>query len=247
MSSKNKPKNSSRKVWFIKNTTTEGPGYLAQLLKKRKIQFSICDLQKGDSLPVIRNQDVVIVLGGPMSANDKTPSMRALLKWIRPLLKRKIPYLGICLGLQTLVKAAGGRVVKNSVKEIGLLMPNRRPFFCDLTKQGMADPLFSQFKNRFPIFQLHGETVVLKKGMVLLAQGDTCRNQVVRVGGNAYGFQGHLEMTTKLLSEWLVTDDDLKTKNAKALMRQWISVKKELHEHCERSFFNFLKIAKVVK
>ena len=96
------------KIWFIQNTSSEGPGYLEELLQHWKIKYQICSLQHGDALPAVRLKDAVIVLGGPMSANDQTHSMRNLLKWSQTLLEKQIPVLGICLGLQVLVKAAGG-------------------------------------------------------------------------------------------------------------------------------------------
>lgn len=238
-----KSKLRTKQVWFIKNTVTEGPAYLQDLLKQWKIPFRICDLQRGDRLPTLSPNDIVVVLGGPMSANDKTKSMRGLLKWIQKLLKRKIPYLGICLGLQTLVKAAGGKVIKNPVKEIGLKSENGAAYQCRLTNAGKKDPLFKKFPALFPIFQLHGETVVLKKGMSLLAEGDDCTNQIVKVAGNAYGFQGHLELTRPLLKVWLDDDADLKKMNSKALLKEWSQAEKQLQGYCEKAFFNFLSIA----
>lgn len=241
MSLRSKPRSSQ--VWFIKNTVTEGPGYLADLLKKWKVPFQICDLQKGDKLPQLKSRDIVVVLGGPMSANDKTKSMRGLLKWIKSLLKKKTPYLGICLGLQTLVKSAGGKVIKSPVKEVGLKTEKGKPYTCRLTGAGRKDPLFKKFPLSFPIFQLHGETVVLEKGMTLLAEGDDCKNQIVRVADKAYGFQGHLELTQPLLKVWLADDEDLKQKNSKVLLKEWARAEKKLQDHCEQVFLNFLKIA----
>ena len=41
--------------------------------------------------------------------------MKNELVFIRKVLEAEIPYLGICLGLQTMVRAAGGKVVKSPV------------------------------------------------------------------------------------------------------------------------------------
>ncbi len=233
-------------VWFIQNTTTEGPGYLGDLLKRWKIPVRICNLELGDALPEVADQDAVIVLGGPMSANDRTKTMQALLKWIRSLLRRDIPYLGICLGLQTLVKAAGGTVLKSPVKEVGLKMNDQFPYTCELTLEGKRDPLFRRFTKIFPIFQLHGETVGLTSDMTLLAKGQWCHNQVVRAGKRAYGIQGHLEVTTPLLTEWLQTDPDLKHYRPDFLIKEWLKEEKEMHYYCRKILLNFLKIADIV-
>ena len=181
-----------------------------------------------------------------MSANDATPTMRNLVNWSRTLIAKNTPYLGICLGLQVLVKSAGGKVVKSPVKEVGLKMNGRFPFMCDLTPDGRGDPLFFRSQKRFPIFQLHGETVELTHPMSLLAKGKWCRNQVVKVNDRAYGFQGHLEITTRLLANWLNTDDDLSEEDADVLLKDWFHVEKEMHYCCRKLLLNFLKIAEIV-
>ncbi len=236
----------SGRVWFIQNTHTEGPGYFGHLLKLWKIPFRICHLEKGDPLPPFTDCRAVILLGGPMSANDRTETMLSLLKWIRGLLRKGIPCLGICLGLQTLVKAAGGRVVKNPVKEIGLKMRGRMPFVCVKTKAADKDPLLRELSGTFPIFQLHGETVKLKKGMTLLAEGEWCKNQIVKIRERVYGLQGHLELTRELLRVWLREDEDLRLVNARVLLKQFDAVQKELQGNCRKIFFSFLNAAGLI-
>ncbi len=236
----------SSKIWFIQNTSSEGPGYLSELLSHWKIKHSVCNLAQGDPLPNVRGKDAVIVLGGPMSANDTTHSMRELLSWTRMLLEKNTPYLGICLGLQTLVKAAGGKVVKSPVKEIGLKMNDHYPFTCVLTTEGRNDLLFTRFQKNFPVFQLHGETVELTDDMVLLAKGKWCHNQIVKVGQRAYGVQGHLELTTSLLVDWLANDEDLHSKDPEKLLKDWFRAEKEHHYYCRKILLNFLKVAEIV-
>lgn len=226
--------------------TREGPSYFAQLLDSWNVPFSICDLEQGDALPQVSDCDAVVVLGGSMSANDQTPSMQSLLIWTKHLLDRKIAYLGVCLGLQTLVKASGGNVIKNAVKELGLSAGPEIPYLCELTEDGKRDSLLANLPALFPIFQLHGETVVLTPSMILLAAGQLCRNQVVRVQEKAYGFQGHLEVTRQVVEDWSCEDDDLKNLNTAELLRDFSEKEKALHQHCRNIFFNFLKIAKLL-
>lgn len=236
-----------RTVWFVKNTSTEGPGYLGVLLKRWKINYQICDLQKGDSLPRVKRGDAVVVLGGPMSANDVHNHIPKLLLWTQALLKRKIRYLGICLGLQTLVKAAGGKVIQSPVKEVGLFRKKGMPFTCKVVSSAQQDDFLKGIPSRFSIFQLHGETVVLTKGMQLLAESVGCRNQIVKVQPSAYGLQGHLEMTGTLLRSWIKEDTDLRKLNSRALLLGWKKYERALQKNCEIVFANFLKIAAGVK
>lgn len=170
-----------KNVLIVKNITREGPGILQEILEDRGIQSTLVDLDRGDSLPLLDEYSAVIVLGGPDSANDESEKMRDELEFVRDVISRKIPYLGICLGLQVLVKAAGGEVVKNPVREIGFRDPENHRFAVDLTETGRMDSIFDGLADRLEVFHLHGETVVLTDGTRLLASGKFCTNQVVKV------------------------------------------------------------------
>lgn len=171
----------------------------------------------GQSFPPVANYAAVVVLGGPDSANDTNSKMQNELARISDTIRAQIPYLGICLGLQTLVKAAGGRVIRSPVKEVGFIDPECGNFTVTLTNAGKQDPLFEGIGRTFNVFQLHGETVELTDTMVLLAAGKFCRNQVVRVGTNGYGIQCHFELTPSLFENWIHEDTDLLQLSAEAL------------------------------
>ncbi len=231
------------KIWFIQNITGEPPAYLIVLLNDWNIPFEVRDLEKGVSLPVVSQNDAVVILGGPMSANDSTDSMYSLLAWVKKLLQSGTPCLGICLGLQVLVKAAGGRVVSSPVKELGLRSSKRIPYTCEVVEPRQEDLILDGLPQSFPIFQLHGEMVELTQSMTLLAQGQACKNQIVKVAPKVYGLQGHFEVTTSLLKEWLKSDADLKNLNAVAVMKDWQEAETSIHFSGQRIFLNFLKIA----
>lgn len=65
--------------------------------------------------------DVLIVLGGPISANDEMgyPFLCQALEIIQQRLAQQRPVLGICLGAQLMARALGARVAPLGVKEIG--------------------------------------------------------------------------------------------------------------------------------
>src|SRR3990167_4219928 len=109
-----------KKVLIVENVTEEEPGLIEKILKGYNIKYDIIDLDKGKSFPKPKDYSAVFVLGGPDSANDKTLKMQAELKRIKEIVDSNIPYFGICLGMQALVKACGGAVVKNQIKEAGL-------------------------------------------------------------------------------------------------------------------------------
>ena len=237
----------SEPLLIVKNITHEGPGILENLLSQYGIASHCEDLSKGGRCPDPSEYRAVVVLGGPQSANDKTSSMQLQLRQIERALHESIPYLGICLGMQTLVKAGGGTVIKCQMKETGFIDSEGNPYQIELTSAGKKDPLFAELGNIFPVFQLHGETVELAAtGMELLATGKNCLIQAVKVGKNAYGLQCHFEMTRRMFSEWCNIDADLKGMDRHNLIEQFDALQKEYTATGKRLMDNFLRIAGLV-
>lgn len=102
----------------VQNSTREGPGLLESILHEEQITYDLVDLDQGEVFPLVQPYKGVVVLGGPDSANDETPKMLAERGKVEEVLRRQIPYLGICLGLQVMVKAASGQVMKSPVQEV---------------------------------------------------------------------------------------------------------------------------------
>lgn len=232
-----------KEILIIKNNTSEGPALLEELLIERGIGYKIIDLQRGELFPEVNDFGAVVVLGGPDSANDQNEKMTLELLRIRQILDARIPYLGICLGLQTLVKAAGGRVVKSPLKEVGFRTPDGAFFTIELTEQGKGDPLFKGLKSTLNVFHLHGETVELTKDMILLGKGAFCANQVVKIGDNAYGIQCHFELTPDMFEEWITVDPDLLQLDTQSLRNDYHLLKSQYRDTGRQLFANFLAIA----
>jgi GMP synthase-like glutamine amidotransferase len=232
-----------KEILIVKNITEEGPGLLEELLIERGINYRVADLQQGQLFPSVESFKAVVVLGGPDSANDENDKMKGELARIGEVLKGVIPYLGICLGLQTLVKAAGGQVVKSPIKEVGFLDTEGKPFTVELTEEGKLDPLFLGLNPSLAVFHLHGETVELNERCSLLAVGKHCTTQVVRVGANAYGIQCHFELTPEMFEQWINEDPDLLMLDKQALREHFASVQVEYIRVGRQLFHNFLKVA----
>ena len=165
---------------------------------------------------------------------------------IRKAIDIGIPYIGICLGLQTFVKSLNGTVSKCKTPEVGFRDPSGKIFKIRLTAEGRKDKLFDKLPNEFEVFQLHGETVELTPEMTLLATGDYCRNQIVKYGKKAYGIQSHFELTDELLESWLTEDDDLKKHDAKKIKSDFETIKAEYQRTGRHLFENFLSLAGII-
>jgi len=230
-------------VLIVKNCSREGPGLLETVLSQRQIPSVVVDLERGETFPSPKSYGAVIVLGGPQSANARTREMRHSLERIEETLKLQIPYLGICLGLQLLVKAAGGKVKKNGVREIGFRDSNGEFYEVELTQSGLKDPVLRGLPKLFRVFHIHGETVELTEGMTLLGRGKTCTHQIVKVANQAYGLQGHVELTDDIFRTWMNEDEDLRSQSKTDLDSDYRLNRERLMETGTRLFENFVSMS----
>ncbi|OGI11199.1 MAG: hypothetical protein A2Y40_04970 [Candidatus Margulisbacteria bacterium GWF2_35_9] len=237
--------NTSKKVLIIKNIRREGPGLILDVLKKRHLGYTLVDLSLNDPIPKLSNYCAIFILGGPDSVNDSTKKIQTLLATIKTALDLNIAILGICLGLQALVKAAGGSVIKCVIKEIGFKDVNNDSFQINLTNDGKVDPLLNKIDFPSNVFQLHGETVKLSSSMKQLADSKYCKNQIVKVRKNAYGIQCHFELTKDMLSLWCDEDTDLKRLNKESLINDFECISIYYTKTGIQLITNFLDILKV--
>lgn len=230
-------------ILIIKNYVHEGPGIIEDILKDRALPYEIRDLDRGEEFPEPEKYSAVVVMGGPDSANDQTLKMTREMQRVQEIIERKIPYLGICLGMQVLCKAAGGTVKKSPYKEISFFHEDHKPYTVEqLTK----DPIFDGLPNPFRVFQLHGETVELKEHVTLIGKGNFIKPQVIKVGDNAYGFQCHFELTKEIIEECLECDEDLKQRDPIKLREQWEAFQENYFKKGRQITENFLRIARLM-
>lgn len=233
----------SARILIVKNVQREGPGLLRDVLQAHRIGADVIELERGDRIPSLDDYAGLVVLGGPASANDATEVMQHELSVVKHALDANIPYLGICLGMQVLVKAAGGNVVRAPMKEVGFLDNDGRAYSVHLTEAGRNDPLFEGVGSELRVFQLHGESVELSGSVELLATAPGCPNQVVRVGRRAYGLQMHIEVVPEMLAVWAAQDPDLVDLDASMLQTEYAAIAEEYARNGRRVLANFLAIA----
>ena len=123
--------------------------------------------------PDLDDVDLIIVLGGPMSANDDYPALRQETAYLRAAVTGDLgrqtptPVIGICLGAQLLSRALGGAVAPTGGYQFGLRK-------LDITAAGAADPAFGELA--IPLAPtLHGEQFTVPAGAALLAEGTMLR------------------------------------------------------------------------
>lgn len=179
-------------ILVLRHELFEHLGNFAGAFANRKVTFIYHDL--GEPIP----QDAfdgLVVMGGPMSANDPLPGLKGELGVIEEALKTGKPILGICLGSQLIARALGARVYRNRELEIGWAPVH-------LTDAGQSDPLFQGMKSPETFFHWHGDTFDLPPGAEWLAWSEKTRHQAYRYGRNVYGIQFHPEVTAAMIEEW---------------------------------------------
>ena len=110
----------------------------------------------------------------------------------------KKPYLGFCLGCQLLGEVVGGKVVKSSPAEIGMMNIN-------FTKEKNQDNLFSKFPNEIKSLQWHSyevQGIENNKDVTLLASSPITKYQIFKYQNHAYGIQFHIEIKDTTVNEW---------------------------------------------
>lgn len=190
------------KTLIVKNISAEGPGTIEDHLRGTGAPFSIVDLNKGDALPSLDAFTHLVIMGGPMAVYELHlyEHLKQEAALIEGAIKAGKRVLGVCLGAQMLAHALGARVYPGGQKEIGW-------YEVAITEDGMKDPCMSELavegKNRAEVFQWHGDTFDLPQGAIRLASSEQYPNQAFRFSDRVYALQFHIEVTPKIVREWL--------------------------------------------
>ncbi|HEX5472065.1 MAG TPA: gamma-glutamyl-gamma-aminobutyrate hydrolase family protein [Lacipirellulaceae bacterium] len=178
------------RVHFLQHVPFEGLASIESWLRGRGYGIRCTRMFAGDDLPAEADFDWLIVMGGPMGANDD-----AIHPWLRSeklLIERAIgsgkAVLGICLGAQLIAHALGAKVYKNEHREIGW-------FNIERSQEALTNPFGELLPPKLEVFHWHGDTFELPAGATRLASSAACINQAFAVGTQVAALQFHLEVT----------------------------------------------------
>ena len=155
----------------LQHVAVEGPAYIAEWLAAGGHELTVTRLFEGEPLPEPSAVDLLVVMGGPMGANDDAtvPWLVAEVAFIRDVIEAGTPVLGVCLGAQLVARALGAAVHPNPEPEIG--------WFPVRSAALASDDVFS-FPAELTVFHWHGDTFELPA-----RRGAACEQRRLRESG----------------------------------------------------------------
>lgn len=175
-----------KELIVVKHVPFEGPGFIGSWAGEKSID--IVEVNAWDkNFPKIKDNQGVVLMGGPMSVNDDLDFIKKEEIWVKNLLEKDTPLLGVCLGAQMIAKALGGSVYKSKEKEVGWF-----PIYLD--EKIEDESLLEIFRDQEIVFHWHGEIFDTPKGSTRLFFNGISPCQGF-YKGRAVGFQFHMETT----------------------------------------------------
>ena len=178
------------RIHYLTHVPFEKLGTMEPWLRQRGHAIGATRLYHGEPLPDPDQLDALIVMGGPMSADDegRYPWMAEEKRLIERCIGADKKVLGVCLGAQLSARVLGARVRRNPEPEIGW-------FPVQSTEAGRDTALGALFNNPAPVLHWHGDTFAIPDGARHLARSWGCENQAFLYGEQVLGLQFHLELT----------------------------------------------------
>ncbi|MBP2415513.1 type 1 glutamine amidotransferase [Microlunatus capsulatus] len=191
------------RVAVVQHTAVCPPGRVGDWLVAEGCRLDLYRGHAGDGLPSsLQGYDGLVVLGGEMGAHDDAahpwlPGTRDLL---RAAVEDGTPVLAVCLGLQLLAVACGGRVEPApSGPQLGVRPVEHEPAAAD-------DPLLGPVPAGAPAVHWNNDLVVEPPPGAVVLSRSAGTVQALRLGARAWGVQFHPEVDVATLGLWADAD-----------------------------------------
>jgi GMP synthase-like glutamine amidotransferase len=188
------------RIHVFQHVPFEGPGYIEDWARESGHTVTTTRFYEKHRLPSLNRVDWLIIMGGPMSANDTEthPWLQKETEFIRRAVEADKTVLGICLGAQLIAGAMGASIYANREQEIGWYPVQFKPPRGGRSGSGIRS-LFRNFPKEITVLHWHGDTFDLPEGASLFASSHGCENQLFAVGERVVGIQFHFESTPESL------------------------------------------------
>jgi GMP synthase-like glutamine amidotransferase len=212
------------KISILQNVSFEGPGMIKDWAEDKGHPIEIYKAYLNE-LPEEGSFDLLIILGGPMSANDTLPWLESEKEFIKKSINDGCMIMGICLGAQLIAKVLGASVTKNPDAEIGWF-----PIRCAV----------NFLSSELVVFHWHSETCSLPEGTQILASSIACKNQAFAYEDTVLGIQFHLEMDEKSLQNILLNCKSELVEGPYIQSEKEILSRKDLITRCREELYDLL-------
>jgi GMP synthase-like glutamine amidotransferase len=174
----------------------EPPGLFGEFIQARGMKLDVVMLHRDESIPSLAPYDLLLVMGGAMDVweEDANPWLVAEKQAIREwALVRHRPFFGVCLGMQLLAEALGGKIGLSREAEVGVGEVN----------VNSQHPLTRGLPHVIRMMQWHhAEVTALPTGAEVLASSAITPVQIMAAQGCLVGTQFHGELTPALVARW---------------------------------------------
>jgi GMP synthase-like glutamine amidotransferase len=184
-------------------TETGGGGIFERAVPERGARLDRWIAADGEAPPGDPSDwDAVMVFGGAMHPDQDAehPWLAGEAGFLEDALAAGVPLLGVCLGAQLIVRAAGFGTGPAPRAEVGW-------FEVALEEPAADDPVIGVLPSRFEAFQWHYYTFELPREAVQLASSAAVR-QAFRLGDRVWGIQFHAEVDRTMLDHWFRAGED---------------------------------------
>lgn len=203
MTSPNVAPSVSPRVLVVEHEDKCPPALFGGWLTDAGCTLDVCRPYAGEGLPKLDGYDALLVLGGPMGANDdaENPWLGPVKDRVRDAVGAGVPTLGICLGHQLIAVSLGGTVDRNPRgQQIGVLDVG-------WTAEAAADELMGALATPRRGVQWNNDIVTeLPEGATLLATTPAGEPQAVRFAPSVWGVQLHPEADGDVVRPWAESD-----------------------------------------
>lgn len=211
-------------VAAVRHVAFEDLGTFETVFEDRGYQIQYFEAGLDDLSLIVREPpDILVVLGGPIGANDEAeyPFLTDELRILQHRAETERATLGICLGAQLMARVLGARVVGAPRKEIGWAP-------ITLTDAGRKSCLAALASAEEAVLHWHGDTFDVPQDAVHLASTDICPHQAFSWGHNWLAIQFHPEATARGLERWFIghaceiaATDDVSVARLRADTARW--------------------------